>query len=275
MSLKTNLLLLTFMTAAAPVLAGSVFEMTASGSAAVAQSIYVQDGMVRVDGDTMGGGEATAMIFRDGEMLIVNPSQRSFYRLNEASMAELGASLGQVNEQVSAAMQQMQAQLANLPPEQREMMERMMKDRMPNLAAMAQAAAPTMRIEEGGRQSVGSYTCTDYTMFADDNKVQEMCAADYDDVPGAEDVAAALSSMQGFFQSLRDAVQSPLLSGMQNPFDLMTQIDGFPVRTRVYINGTMQQEMTLSNVEQRNIEASLFAVPAGYEERSLMPQGGL
>jgi hypothetical protein len=55
----------------------------------------------------------------------------------------------------------------------------------------------------------------------------------------------------------------------------MTQIDGFPVRTRVYINGTMQQEMTLSNVEQRNIEASLFAVPAGYEERSLMPQGGL
>jgi len=273
---STRLVFSLFAAAAAmPVLAGSVFEMTSSGSAAVAQTIFVQNGMLRVDAAAMGADGPTTMIFRDGEMLIVDASQRSFYRLTEASMAELGAQLGQVNEQMSAAMQQMQAQLANLPPDQRAMMERMMKDRMPNLAAMTQAAAPTMRVEQGGSRNVGNYACTDYALYADDTKTQEICAADYDSVPGAQEVAGALGEMQGFFQSLRDAVSSPLLSGMQNnPFDLMTQVQGFPVSSRVYLNGNLQQELMLSGVEQRDIEASLFEVPAGYTERSMMPQNG-
>lgn len=257
---------------ASPASAGSVFEMTASGSAAVAETISVQDGKLRVDASASGNSPATAMIFADQELLILNDAERSFYRITPETIEELGTMLGQVSAQVSAAMEQMQAQLANLPPQQREMMERMMRDRMPNMAAMTQAAAPTMRIEQGAGQQIGAYACTEYSIYADDALVQELCAADYSSVPGADDIASVFANVQGFFEGLRNAMP-PALAGMRNnPFDTMSQVEGFPVRTRTYVNGNLQQELVLSSAETRDIESSRFELPAGYTEQSLMPE---
>jgi hypothetical protein len=213
------------------------------------------------------------MILAGEELLILNEAERSFYRLTPATIEELGQALGQVDDQLSAAMAEMQEQLANMPPQQREMMERMMRDRMPNMAAMTQAA-PAVRVERGGGQTVGGYACTDYSIYAGDTLIQELCAADFGSVPGGRDVAGALQSMQGFFEGLRNAMP-PALAGMRNnPFDAMTQVEGFPVRTRTYINGSLQQDLVLSSAETRDLPASLFEVPAGLTERDLMPQGG-
>ena len=41
----------------------------------------------------------------------------------------------QMGQQMSAAMAQMQAAMKNMPPEQRAMMEKMMKGKMPQAAA--------------------------------------------------------------------------------------------------------------------------------------------
>jgi hypothetical protein len=215
---------------------------------------------------------STSIIFSGGELVILNPAERNFYRMTPETIAQLGQMLGQVNQQMAAAMQQMQQQLANLPPEQREMMERMMRDRMPNIGAMAQAAMPTMRVEQGGTGTAGDYDCTEYTVFADDQRVQEICAADFGDVPGSDEVEAVLGDMQSFFAGLREAMQSPALAGLQtNPFEIMDQIQGMPVRTRQYLNGTMQQELVLSSAESRSLEADLFEPPTGYTEQSLIP----
>lgn len=259
--------------AALPVSAGSVFEMTQSGRSAVEQTISIQDGKLRVDVPAMSNTPATTMILADEDLLILNEAEGSFYRITPATIEELGQALGQVNDQLSAAMEQMQAQLANLPPQQREMMERMMRDRMPNMAAMTEAAPP-VRIEQGGGQTVGGYACTDYSIYAGETLVQELCAADFDDVPGATEMAAVIGRMAGFFERLREAMP-PALQGMQNnPFDTMSQIEGFPVRTRTYVNGGLQQELVLSAAETRDLPASLFEVPANLTERDLLPEGG-
>lgn len=257
--------------AAAQAAAGTVFEMSEDG--AVAQTLSVQDGMLRVDVAPVASQPATTMIFAGNEMLILNDAERSYYRITPATLEELGEVLGRANEQMSAAMEQMEAQLENLPPEQREMMERMMRDRMPDLAAMTEQAAPTVRIEPGADADVGGYACTEYAVYTSETLTQELCAADYGSVPGADDVAAVLENMQGFFEQLRNAMPPALRNMQNNPFDTMSQIDGFPVRSRIYVNGSVRQDVVLTSAETRDLAASQFEVPAGYAEQSLMPQG--
>lgn len=258
---------------AAPAGAGSVFEMSENGGADVAQILFVQDGKLRAEVAPAANAPASTMIFANDEMLILNDAERTYYRITHETLEELGAMLGQANEQLSAAMEQMQAQLENLPPEQREMMERMMRDRMPNLAAMTQAA-PTMRIEQGAADTVGGYACTQYAVYADETLTQELCAADYGSVPGAADIAAAVENMQGFFERLRSALPPALANLQNNPFDTMGQIDGFPVRSRIYVNGSLQQDVVLSSAETRDIGEDRFEVPPGYAEQRLEAPGG-
>jgi hypothetical protein len=252
---------------AAPSLAGGVFRMSEGGGATEVQTMYVQDGMLRID-DRSNADQVTSVIFKGGELLIINPEESNYYRMTPETFEQLGAALGQMNQQMSAVMQQMQQQLANLPPQQREMMERMMRSRMPNLGDLA--AVRTIRVEQGGSSTVGSYACTDYTIFANDERVQEICAADFASVPGSSEIAAVLSDMQTFFAGLREAMrQSPVLAGLQtNPFQIISQIQGMPVRTRQYRNDAVAQELVLSSAESTTVDAGLFAPPAAYSEQS-------
>jgi hypothetical protein len=251
---------------AAPAAAGSVYEMAENGGTGVADTILVQDRRLRIETAPTGNTPASTVIFADGALLLLDDDERSYYRITLAALEELS---GEFN----AAMEQMQAEFANLPPEQRAMMERMMRGRMPNMAAMMQAA-PAIRIEQGAADNVNGYSCVEHAVYVNDALTQVACAADYGSVPGAEDVAAVLEDMRGFFERLRGAMP-PVLAGPRNsPFDTMSRVEGLPVRTRTYVNGSVLQEIVLSSVETRDIAESRFEVPAGYTEQSLMPQGG-
>ena len=52
----------------------------------------------------------------------------------------------------------------------------------------------------------------------------------------------------------------------ENPMGLMEKINGFPVETADYANGEKVSETTLEAVEDKTLEASLFAVPEGYRQ---------
>lgn len=267
-----TILLLALTGMAAPAAAGSVFEMSEIGGADVAQTISVQKGKLRAEVAPTANSPTSTMIFADDELLILNDEERSYYRITPESLEELSATLGQASEELDAAMEQMQAELANLPPEQREMAERMMRSRMPNMSAMTQAA-PTVRIERRAADTVNGYACTEHAVYVNDTLTQVLCAADYSTVPGAEGVAAAMEDMQGFLERLRGAMPPALANLRSNPFDGMSRIEGFPVRTRTYVNDRVLQELVLSSAETRDIAEDRFEVPAGYAEQSLTPEG--
>ena len=86
-----------------------------------------------VDGDNlkmvMGGtadGNADEMIFRGGvpEMIMVDHKEKRYYVMDESTIREMG-------NQMSDIERQMQEALKDVPPEQRPMIEQMMKSRMP------------------------------------------------------------------------------------------------------------------------------------------------
>ena len=64
----------------------------------------------------------------------------------------------QMAQQMSGMMAQMQAAMKNMPPEQRAMMEKMMKGKMPQAAAPAPKTVYTAK----GGGSVKGFSCTKY-----------------------------------------------------------------------------------------------------------------
>ena len=206
-----------------------------------------------------------SVIFRDDKLWIVNHADQTCQTIDKEGMEQIGSQLG-------AAMKQMEAQLSQLPPEQRAMVEKMMKGKMhAGMPGMGQA--PPRRMETGDTEQVGEYSCVVHTLYSGDEKVWEVCAASKDQLSGAFDAMEAFQAISRFVQTLRETVQQGPFSSIANtPFYDMDQIDGFPVRVRTFGSGRMTSESTLKSITQKDLEQSIFSVPEGYEMRDLANQ---
>jgi len=161
-------------------------------------------------------------------------------------------------------MEQMRAQLADMPPEQRAMVEQMMQGQMAAMMGSEEEALAT-RVEKIGSGSWQSGPCTEYAVYEGEQKTQQICAAPLGEVEGADEAMAAFRNMAKFINSLAESMPGPLGESMaENPMGLIDQIHGFPVRTVDYVDGQANSETTLSTVEGRDLDPGLFEVPAGY-----------
>lgn len=262
--------------------AGGVLEMSmAAGgdsNSVVMERIYAQDGRLRLDTLDGTGNVSMSMIFRDGEMLQVGHVDRGFTRINEKTFAEIASTTGMAasnmagaSAQVADAMKQMNEQLENLPPEQRQMMEQMIKQNMPQLAQIPGMGAepPRIEVEELGQGEWKSYSCTRYRVQLDANNHHELCAADIDQIEGGSEVREAFDAVQAFHQKMMEALpQLPFGNPLAQMPAIMARIEGFPVYRKEYNQGHLLGERYLTLDEVRNLNDSVFAVPEGYQEHS-------
>ena len=246
--------------------AGVVIEMEeiepGGPPGAQVDTIYAQGEMLRMDSRDDGSGRMS-IIFRDEALWMVSHEEKSCQMIDKEAMAQLSAQLGGV-------MNQMEAELANLPPEQRAMMEEMMKSRLP-AEMTGGAAGPPRRIEVGGAEAVGEYACTVHTLFAGDDKVWEVCAAAEKRLPAAASEAlGAFKAMSRFAEQLRDTLQQgPLAAMINTPFHDLNEVNGFPVRVRSYERGRLASENRLKSIVGKDLEATMFDVPDGYRVKNL------
>ena len=258
-----RLVIFVLLGAAMPLYAGVEMNLvTTDSEGAVTESVklYAQSGMIRMEdiGDT--SGQDMSMIFVGQEFIVVDHNEKTYIVMDEAMVQEMGV-------KVNAAMEQMRAQLADMPPEQRAMVEQMMEGQMSGMMGAAAEALPT-RVEQTGSGSWQSGSCTEYDVFEGDEKTQQICAAALSEVEGADEAMAAFKNMAKFMNSLAKSMPGPLGASMaENPMGLIDQIDGFPVRTVDYIDGQVSAETSLSSVADSDLDPSLFAIPEGYTQQ--------
>jgi len=251
------------LTLASAAWAGVVIEMQVKGDSATGEvgmdRIYTQGEMLRIDPHPTGVTGNISMIFRDEEMWVLNHDMETCQTIDKEDLAEIGG-----------AMNQLQAELAKLPPEQRAMMEKMMKGKMP--AGMSGADPAARRIDVGATEKIGDYSCKLKTIYAGEEKVWEVCAAQ--SVPDAlGEAMGAFRALSRFTESLRDVVQQGPLAGMiDNPLHDMNELGGFPVRTRAFGDGQMIRETTLESVARQDLADDLFSIPKDYKTQNLMDQ---
>lgn len=242
--------------------AGVVMDLVsrnASGQETDRAKIYAQDGMLRMD---EGADADSAMVFLGDRFLYINHRDKSYIVMDEAMVQEASA-------KISEAMKEMQAELANMPPEQRAMVEQMMQGRMKGMMGEQDDAAPKHRVEAMGRSKWESYACREYAVYEGDDKTQQVCAAQLDDVDGADEAIEAFKGMAAYMRKMAESM--PMFRGEGfNPGELMDQIDGFPVHTIDYANGEVVQETSLDALSEKKLEDTVFAAPADYRRENPM-----
>lgn len=240
--------------------AGVIMDMVtrdAAGQETDRAKVYAQSKMIRMDS---GGDNVDAsMIFLGNQFVYVDHREKSYIVMDEATLSEVSA-------KISDAMKEMEAQLANMPPEQRAMVEQMMKGRMKGVMGQQGASSPEPRIESLGSAKWQSYTCREYAVFEGPQKTQQVCAAKLDDISGADEVMEAFVGMAAYIKKLTESMPMISNDGL-NPGELMEQIDGFPVHTIDYENGKVLREMSLDSVTEQELGKDLFAAPKGYRRQ--------
>lgn len=226
---------------------------------------------VRVDNDRMmvdihGERGHQTILFLGGAQLfrMIDHEKKSYREMTQQDMEQMGA---QLNE----AMAKMQEQLKNMPPAQREMMEKMMKGRMPQM--MGQGAAKTVYTAAGSGR-VGQWDCAKYDGTRDGEKVSEVCAVGFGEFGFQPSDFAVMRKMAEFFTKI-------MPPGMKDAFTVGAEdwqkeqgFPGVPVLRTTFSHGKAEHRTTVKSVARADFDDALFEVPAGYKKEAMPHIGG-
>jgi hypothetical protein len=219
-------------------------------------------------GETGGGGD---MIFRGDrrEMVVVDHDDKSYMVIDEEAIERIAGQVSQVADQVAEA-------LKNVPEDQRAMVEKMMKQRMPQQAPKLPQAEVR---RTGERADKRGYPCVKYEVLLDGRKIRELWVTDWGNVDGGDEAEDAFREMAKFFSEMLEAFSDaaggfggfgPQDGGI---FADMKEIDGFPVVTSGFgEDGSLEDESELRSARRRTLDPAEFEPPAGYKRRSMMGQ---
>jgi hypothetical protein len=179
--------------------------------------------------------KASRIELADGKIVIMDFDKKLVYSLDPAAktysqmdMNEMGGS----------------KQMANMPAEQRKMMESMMQNMQ---------ITPTAETKV-----INGYNCKKYMVSF------MMMNSEYwlsKDVKGYDELKAIGAKMAKSFEG------NPMLKQM-NIAAMMDKLDGFPVRTVTQVmGGTITN--TLVKMEKKSLSSDLFQVPAGYTAKPM------
>jgi len=257
---------------ASNVSAGVVFEVETkdhkSGDSGHIQAFVAGENLKMLI--TSGGNvESNEMIFRGDrrEMVVVDHGNQSYLTIDEPMIKSIGEQLGDVEAKMLEA-------LKNVPPEQRAMMEKMMKGRMPpQSASPARPKVELRRTSESDTKN--GYPCVKYEVTRDGRKTREIWVTQWDNVEGGAEAAAAFEAMAEFYAQMRDSM--PRFGADENkndnPFEHMKEMNGFPILTYEYSSdGSLVGESALTSSTDRSVAPEEFEPPSGYSQRQMMPR---
>ena len=225
--------------------------------------------------NTEAGAPSDQVIYHGGrrELIMVDHSNKSYVVMDQRSMSEMG---GQVNEQMNQAMKELEKQLEGLDPQQREMMEKMLKGRMPPSQAGAAPKRSANEFRRTGEQAKkAGYPCVRWDVFRNGQKIREMWVTDWSNIEGGGEVRVVFEDVAAFFKELMDSIGDMMggaggFGDTDNMFDGFEEINGFPVVTRSYEDGDLESESTLKSARRQRLDPAAFEPPSGYKRRSML-----
>jgi hypothetical protein len=198
----------------------------------------------KMKGVTKETGEAF-IVRLDKELFItIDPKEKTY---SEMTFDDMEKMMKKASSKMDAGMSEMQKKLADMPEEQRKMVEKMMGSSMP-----AKGADAKVEVEKtGDTKTISGFKCTKYDVTQN----------------GKEFMTLWVTKSVKEFESMRKDWEefSARLTAM-NPMagkgiaDAYKQIDGFPIQSTL----AMGMTTTVTKIEEKTAPASEFEVPSGY-----------
>jgi hypothetical protein len=236
--------------------AGSVLKVDskdASGKTVPKQTYYAQDGMMRIDSLDAQGSVLRSTVVRDGVIWEIDPKERTFTRVDAASLKQA----------FGGESSQMEAMIARLPPEKRALMESRM-------AQMKQKAANTeYTFSDTGRSDhSGQYSCRVWQEQRNAQPFAEYCVVPASSLPAGGELETAMKTAIATTTQLIASV--PQIAKQAEHLTLLGKLNGFPVSSRVGHG----EEHVLTSAQAQSLPADKFAIPQGYTEKKLGEREG-
>ena len=217
-------------------------------------------GSIELEADRMRMETAgQSVIFRADKqvMWVLQPHEKSYMELTK--------------EQAKKTADMIEEQMKNVPPEQRAMIEKMMKGKMGGDAA-AKPEEPAEIKKIGKTETIAGFPCVSYEARRGDKVEREMWITDWKrfnltakDFAVFEQFAEFMKSMMGPMAKRVGADLAQKYSDEEKPGSL----PGVPIRTVSFgDHGKSVQEIT--KIAREDIPAARFEVPAGLEKKDMM-----
>lgn len=200
------------------------------------------------------------------EMVVIDHDERSYMVMDEETIKSMASQVGQASVQIAEA-------LKNVPEDQRAMIEKMMKDRMPQQAPIL----PVTEIRKTSESAEkAGYPCVKYSVFVDGREARRLWVTEWDNLEGGEQVAEVFLEMSGFFSEMMESVkQAGSLMGGGNAgssaFEQLSELGGFPVVSEELADdGSLESRSELRSTREQTFDPAAFEPPSGYKRRSMM-----
>jgi len=206
------------------------------------------------------------MFLTDGgrnRMVMLDKTRNTYQEIDEQTM-------NQMAQQMSGAMAQMQAQMKNMTPEQRAMMEKMMKGKMPQAAA----AAPKTVYTAKGSGSVNGFSCTKYEGVLSGEKEAEVCAALPAQLKLTPGDLQIFEKMKQFSASLTSALaSSPVRMNVPTTSGFESGYEGFPIQRVDFDKGQATKRSELKSITRVNFTDADFSLGDAKKVEMPIPGG--
>lgn len=246
-----NLLLLSLLLAPSA-FAGAVLKIDRKDSAGKTtphEVYYAQDGMLRIDSVDEHGTVKDIDVVRDGVIWRIDPVGRTYTRIDQDTFKQaMGGRAGQLD-----------AMLANLPPEKRAALQARMAQMQQHAGANQFTFSDT-----GKSERAGQYPCKVWSEQRNGKPHGEYCVVSTSDLPAGAELADAMKKAYTTASQVLSGM--PVAAPQAERLTRMEKMNGFPARWH-FTNES--NENILSSAESQKLAADKFAIPKGYTEKPL------
>jgi hypothetical protein len=151
-----------------------------------------------------------------------------------------------------------------MPAEQRAMMEKMMKSKMP-----ATPAKTTYKQVATG-QKVNQWTCTQYEGETEGKKESEVWTTDPKSLGLTPDDFNVLKAMSKFWEGM--AKSGAKFFKVEEGQPAEGHYAGVPVKTVYYSEGKVSHTNELKSLERQDFEAAKFDLPSGFAKEEMQQE---
>ena len=220
-----------------------------------ASTAYIGDYGMRAE--SRSEGEKNTIIFRSdkGVFWVINTTDKSYTEMTKQDIKKIK---GRKDE----AMRMMQEQMKNMPPEQREMIEKMMK----NKAMPAQPAKKVFKKVASGVKA-GTWKCDKYEGYRGGQLTEEVCTTSWKNLGIEQKDFRVMQSMGEFMSELSPNAVSQFNVG-SDEWEKKQGYPGVPVRKISYSMGKKVFQTEIKEIKKEQIDPSFFELPKGLTKQS-------
>ncbi len=224
---------------------------------------YIEQNRVAVEANSDGRQMTMVFLADDNTIRMIDHDKKT---VQEISGDDIEKMMSQLNE----AKAKMEAQMKNMPPQQRAMMEKMMSGRMQQMMGGV-SEKPTYKRGDGSAE-IGGRSCDWYEGYRGEKMFSMVCAADWSSFELRASDFAVFTKMTEFLAQLAPNVADTARVGAED-WQERQSFPGVPLEQTIFSNGKPKSKSTFERMERGAIDDSLFAVPDGYRVRKGMPGG--